>query len=81
MMEEQELERRLDEARPHWPTIIESAWAVLPGKDGGVWVEGPYDTAEAAHRVTIPVGGRVVYNCADGEQAAAAVQLTGGMSR
>ncbi|KKK47083.1 hypothetical protein LCGC14_3158770 [marine sediment metagenome] len=66
-VKENELEQRISEARPHWPMNIDSAWAVLPPTStlGPLRIEGPLTTAEAAHRLSIPAGGFVLYNCPD----------------
>ncbi len=76
-MADQGLEALIAECRPYWPTEIESAWAVMgPDEDGGFDVEGPFDTAEAAHRVAIPRKGCVIYNCESAQQAALAAVLS-----
>lgn len=76
-MMDDELERQITAARPHWPTNIENAWAILLAEfpTGPLQVEGPFETAEAAHRVTIPAGGFVVYNCPDKATAMLVAEL------
>jgi hypothetical protein len=67
-----ELELRIAECRPHWPQTVESAWAVFWDAEAQDYaIEGPYDTPEEAHRVTIPVGGKVYYNCVSPEMVVA----------
>jgi len=71
MMETAELERRIEEARPF---TVSSAWACWWDEARSDYaIHGPYDTPEAAHRVSIPKGGFVYYDVATPEEVAQAI--------
>jgi hypothetical protein len=63
-----DLEIRIAEARPRWPAKIDSAWAVFNDDIiDRLVIQGPFETAEDAHRVSIPNGGCVFYDITDPE--------------